>query len=192
MAQFDFIGAWTDSWQILNIILKRGDIALIPDFFYRTREPLFVTTLDERLKNMLMERRRVFLWSRHWSRFPPCLEPHPAKEMEGTYYVEFTKGGPLLDLSLPACYETDGVVNLAAGRLVLQRLYFNPDTSQWHHPSEEFKARFREVRSLIKTALVRHKIRNVAIWMGREALAMVQAGKAKVRGFGLKEENGLV
>lgn len=96
MAQFDFAGTWDDSWRLLDAVLAPRDLSLIPDMAFATPEPVFFTALDDSLKAILRERRRVFLWSSKWCRFPASLAPHPAKELAGTYYVRFDVGGPLL------------------------------------------------------------------------------------------------
>jgi hypothetical protein len=182
MAQFDFLGSWNDSWDIVAAILENKDLRLVPDLRYDKPEPLFATALDDSLKAMLLDRGNGFLWSTRFSRYPPVMGRIEGGEAAGKYTVSLTRGGPYLRLGLPFCYEEGGVINLAAGSLYYPSWFLNPEATVSEKASPELRAGFKDVKAVIRRHLVRLKSRP-DIWSGREASRLVEGGRARVRGF---------
>jgi hypothetical protein len=191
MAQFDYLGTWQDSWAILNAILEPGDVRLIPDLkylksrpnfrYYTKPEPLIFTSLNDELKEIMLVRRAGFLFSDKFSRSPPWFD---SIEIDGQkqYYVRSSCGGPCLDLTLPACYEAEGLLKLASAHLYYARHTWNPATEVWEPPSLELRAGYKEILNRMKRHLVRHRF-HMDIWTGRDALQLLQHNKARITGF---------
>lgn len=49
-------------------------------------------------------------------------------EKAGTYYLDVARGGPSLELTLPACYAEGDRLVLGPGMLSHQEIYLNPDS----------------------------------------------------------------
>jgi hypothetical protein len=194
MAQFDFLGTWTDSWLILHALLEPGDILLVADMDYDRPEPLFVRTVEEAQEEPLRAR-SWYLWSEQFSKHPPFLERMELEDNQEQYWVNVSTAGPLLQLVLPGCYRYDAAgvavhafdggpgLHLAPGMLSHQREYLDPQTQTWERASAAVKAGYKEVLHRMKTKLVRHRF-HVPIWTGRDALREVQENRARIHGFG--------
>jgi hypothetical protein len=182
MAQFEFLGTWNDSWNILAAILEHSEYSLVPDVKYDKPELLFVTKIDDPVKEMFLDRRNGFIWSTKFSLLPPSMNRIEGGVNVGKYYVSPTEGGPVLRLVLPACYEEGGVINLAPGMLSCPRATIKPGTNVAEKPSPAVRAGFKEVKAIIKRQLVRLKVR-ADIWSGQEASRLVEENRARIRGF---------
>ncbi len=141
--------------------------------------------MDAAAEEVLRNRRRVFIWGDDFSQYPPVLTPVHKDRADTLYTAEARKGGPSLDLSLPACYEEEGFVNLAHGMFSYHTEYQNPETGAWVIASAELKAGYRDILGRMKRHLVRHRFHEL-IWTGPDALRLLQEGKARISGFGLK------
>ncbi len=183
MGQFDFLGTWNDSWNLLGEILKRNDVKFVPDLKFNGPKPLYITYLDEEAKEVLRDRRNLYIWG-SFSIFPPCLDRIEEGQNAGKYSVWLAGGGPGLGLTLPACYEEGGLLNLGTGDLSYPKFTFNPNTNLWEPPSPALKAGYKDIKARIKRHLVRHKLKTF-IWIGKEALQLVKQNKAKITGFEL-------
>jgi hypothetical protein len=165
--------------------LRPGDIRLIPDLNYKSRRPTYKTDVDDRLRRMLRLRRNLFIWSETASRYPPVLLKIEAGPAAAKYFVDITRGGPGMVLTLPACYRRQGkILHLAPGLLTYPREWWNPEADRWEEPSTELKLAYRDIRRRIKSQLVRHRL-HVYIWTGQDALLQILEKKAQVHGFGL-------
>jgi hypothetical protein len=190
VSEFSFVGTWADSWIVLSAILDRGDIAIIPDLKYEKPEPIFVSVMDQALQQMVKERRRVFLWCRAFSIFPPYMLRIDGGPNAGKYSVYLPEGGPVLELTLPACYESEGIANLAPGTLSFPRRTLNPETGRWGKASSELLEGFKDIRDRIKRCLVRSK--SVAgIWIGPDAERLVDKKMARIHGFEGRKTGGV-
>lgn len=175
--QFEFLGTWTDSWAVLEAILKRGDATLIPDLWYEEPTPLAFVTVDETLKGLLRQRRRVYIWCTQFSKFPPHLEQQGSGPRAGKFFVRLPLSGPGLELTLPACFEAEGLINLNFGSLSYSKETLNPQSGKWERASSQLKAGYRDVRSrLCRYAL---KLEN-GIWTGLDAAQLLNTGRAKL------------
>ena len=182
MAQFNFLGTWNDSWGILAAILAHSEYSFVPDLYYDSPEPLFLTKIDYGLKEMLLDRRNGYIWSTKFSVDTLGMLSTKEGQNAGKYSVGSTEGGPVLRLVLPPCYEQGGVINLGPGMLSCPRWTIKPGTYDAKKPSAELRAGFKEVKAILKRQLVRLKVRP-DIWSGQEASRLVEEGRAKIHGF---------
>lgn len=183
MAQFDFLGSWDDSWQIMASILQIGHISVIPDLWYERPEPIFIKALDHEAKDILRDRRNMFLWSTKFSRFPPTMVRMEGGEKRGKYYLRLSGGGPGLQFTLPACYEKDGLWNLAVAHLEYQRETLNPETEQWEKPTPELIAGYKEVKEILLPHLVARHEFALHVPIAHDALRLLREGQARIAGF---------
>lgn len=184
MAQFDFLGSWDDSWKLVDSLLNRPGTTLYLDYWYKEPVRLCIKQLAMREKELLRKHKGVFICGEDFSLLPPQFSKVGNGEV--LYRLRENEGGPCLDLGLPACYERDGIINLAHGMFSYSHTYLNPESQQWEPASPQVIAAYKEIQGLFKQHLVRHKFHKY-IWTGRHALQLIQSGKARIRGFGLPE-----
>ncbi|MBS0260476.1 MAG: hypothetical protein JSS02_00860 [Planctomycetes bacterium] len=196
MAQFDFLGTWNDSWDVVSAILEPGDVRLIPALMYEQPQARFLSRLGEVHELCLAECARFYISCERFTRHPPEFWEIKAGKNKGRFAIDDRKAGPLLDLSLPGCFRYDDVgvpylaieggpgMHLAPGTLSNQREYLNPDTQEWEWVAEAVKAGFKDIVRRVKKRLLRHQFHK-PIWIGRNALCEVQAKNAMIHGFGL-------
>ncbi|HJT34424.1 MAG TPA: hypothetical protein VJ783_20500 [Pirellulales bacterium] len=177
VAEFSFFGTWNDSWELLGSILEVEGPKFVPDLKYDTDEPLFISTVDDSFKAMMLERRHTFIWSSNFSVFPPLLRRISAGAAKGKYFVDLSARGPALELTLPVCYRGARGLELGAGVLAYGRRTFNPSNGAWEGPSGQLIRGYAEVKNRLKDRLVRGpRTRNK--WFGPEALRLIEAGEA--------------
>jgi hypothetical protein len=185
MAQFDFLGSRIDSQNLLTMLLERPGTTLIADLWYKRPEADCIAYVDKNALELLMKRRGVYIWAEDFSHFPPVLA-----KVDDTppvlYSIQPKLGGPCLELTLPPCYEQEGFIHLAHGILSHQREYFNPESRVWERASPQLIAGYKNVQRLMKKYLVRHRFHE-PIWVGPDALTLLEQGRAKICGFGLHE-----
>ena len=196
MAQFDFLGTWQDSWEIITSILKPGDASLIADVTYDMPQAPLLTSIDDIQQQCFVGQRKFFVHSTKFSRNPLHWSQIDAGPNQGKNFIAERKGGPLLTLALPPCYRYDSQHNatnafedgsdlhLGCGTLLCHRRYWNEQALNWELPSEAVKSGYKEILQRMKTHLVRHQF-HVPIWVGKDALKQIQTGKASIDGFGL-------
>lgn len=182
MAQFDYLGSWQDSQGIVGGLLRRPGTRLLVDDWYTKPIPTCIDVPPRDARQLVQEWRSIFITGADFSPFPPQFSK--VENGEVLYRIRGNEGGPCLRLTLPACYEQDGMIYLAHGMFYYYREYLNPNTKAWEPPSPEVKAAYKEILRLIKQHLVRHKF-HTPIWIGRDALRLLQEDKARITGFGL-------
>jgi hypothetical protein len=185
MAQFDYLGTWNDSWQILARILERGGTRLVPDLWYTSPEPLYIEAIDSTAKEVLTKRRRLCIWADDFSRFPPIIKPVDYSRPDTLYTLQPTRGGPSIDFTLPPCYEEEGFTNLANGMCVAHGHYWNPESEVWERASANLQAGRKDIVRRMKQYLVRYKFHK-HIWIGPDGLRLLEEGKARITGYGLE------
>src|SRR5258708_7404225 len=127
MPQFDYLGSWDDSWMILDAILKKNGIHVIPDLWYEEPTATSFSTLNNELETVVQKKRRVYLWSEDFARVPPFLQRQNEGTMAGKYSIRPDIFGPVISLTLPACQDTEGLLNLRFGILSYQPESLNPE-----------------------------------------------------------------
>lgn len=185
--QFDFFGTWEDSWQLLGSAMRSANLVLVPDLWYERPEPLLYRALDEDLKSVLRQRGRGFLWSESFGPLEQLFLRQPTGVMAGRYRIRAAKSDPVIDLMLPACYESEGVTNLGVGILGA------PERTSVQAPDQngridEVVASFGDVRLRFRQVLKRHKMRRW-IWIGPDALRLVIEKKARLTAPGLSDSD---
>lgn len=191
MPQFDFLGTWEDSWALLDSILDREGVQALPDQWYGSNIPIGFSKLNEELKAILKKKRRLYLVSKDFSLLPPFLKKQNTGEMAGKYAIVETYAGPLISLTLPACYLKNDLTNLNFGALSYPTKIFNPVTRSLQPPSRELKAAYNDIRQRSKRILVRHKIASSWIYIGRNAFNLLKAGDAEIAAPGYCNQKGV-
>jgi hypothetical protein len=178
MRELPFLGTWEDSWQVLEAIIADGAFTMSPDKWYATPQSEVFRELTPELKDMLRERRRVYIWSPTYTRVPPVLERQEIGPKAGSYFIRLSKGGPGLELTLPACFKEDGPnLFLNYGSLTYPSLIQVSATGDWHKAPAALRDGFREVARRIQMRLVRHEDGN---WIGPSARELFRSGRAQL------------
>ncbi len=183
MAQFDFYGTWLDSWKLLEVLLEK-DLSLIPDKWYKKPDALFFKEITEDLKDLIHKKRRVFICGKKFSLFQPLFVQQKSGPKQGQYSIGAEYGGPYLDLTLPACFEKDDIINLSCGTLTFPKQYKNPETNEWLNAPAELKISYKDTCGDFKKKLKRFKYKKY-IWIGEDALGRLKTDKVKIvdKGF---------
>lgn len=179
MPSFQFFGTWDDSWTILQAILEQGDFEVTPDIRFEAPEPLKANHIDEKLKSMCQERGGVYIWSKQYTVHPPHLVRIEEGKYAGRYFVDMSKGGPGVNLHLPVCYTTDGLIRLSSGSLWLQSRTLNTEKNVWEPPSTSLKAGYRKLINLIKRHLTVWQS-DSKVWIGEFAKQLLESGIARI------------
>jgi len=85
-----------------------------------------------------------------------------------------------LQLTLPACFEIDGVIHLNSGALTCHQEVFNHETLKWER-TENMRLQLYDVcRSNLLKQLKKLVVGKKPIKIGCDALELVSSGKAKI------------
>jgi hypothetical protein len=188
MAEFDFYGTWEDSSLYLEKVVTLGRFTLVVDMPYEQPVVFQSKVLSEDLMTLLQQRPHLYLWSDEYSRFPAGFLP-------GRHYVTIDPhiSGPALQLSLPICFPAEVNVRLGEGVLSYLPLYENPETGELYKPPEALKQAYNDVRRLLQKTMARCFVRCrvvsagvikpivVPLWIGPNAMDLLEAGKAEIR-----------
>jgi hypothetical protein len=180
MRQFNYYGTWNDSLDVVQAILKRGDIRVIHDsgIWHRPVAKYF-HVLTEELETLLKTRPFLFLYGK-FSRFEPGFVLQENGPNAGTYWVSIKRGGPGLELGLPVCFENNGTICLGSRFLAYPAEYLNPETHLWERQCEEVRSTFSELRLLMKKCCLKRKKMNSPLFIGPRALELLNQGKARI------------
>lgn len=185
MAQFDFIGTWDDSWQIVEALLELEGLTLIHDRNYAEPSPWNLTELTTDTQHLLRERRRLFIWSDGFSLHPPVMNRIDPADGPSFYSINQMRGGPFLELDLPPCFFEAERLNLAAGSLSYMKSHFNPERNDWDAPSPALIDGYKSLIRLLKSRVVKRHQFHERIWAGKHALRELAENRAVLRGYGL-------
>jgi hypothetical protein len=172
--EFHFWGNKSDWWIILESILGLH-IKLVIDDWYQDNSISLHSAIDNKAKEQIESRRRVFLWRSDFSISKPEVEK------VGDYYsVLANEGGPMLQLTMPVCYlAEDGLTKLGVGSLAMHPRYFDSASNTWIAASDKLKAAYNEIKNTIKTNLIRHKATKY-IMIGKNAFDMIKDNRAVI------------
>jgi hypothetical protein len=172
MAQLDYFGTWNDSWAMLQDIFARGDIrAYWRGGPYERPEAEHFTVLTNGLKDCLRRTPVLYLFG-SFSTHPPLFQLHQGKAHDGKYFLFDNSGGPLISMMLANEGEVDGRLKLLVGDVSTQPEYeLAPD--HYEKPTPALKAAYADIQKRMKKYLIRHK----GIWIGQEALQLLEQGK---------------
>jgi hypothetical protein len=176
MAEFTFYGTDADQDRLLQVLFKVGGIGLIPYLKYETAKPL-VFTKDGAAFRRVFGQERVFYITGPFSKAPVFMEQNPYNM---GFYIDVFRGGPVLNITFFQAQAEKGIALIPSNSLVRQRVYWDDKLTIGMRPSPELEQGYRDLIKLLKTQLKRVKIKH-EIWIGPEALELVQQRKAKFR-----------
>lgn len=196
MAEFCFYGTWKDSLGWLEMLCEMRRFTFVESGWYTAPVPRQFTTIDDGCPEWLHKPAVLFLWSDSYSRFPPAFtDPNS----DGQMRIDSDKGGPALNLWLPACFEYKGRLveyrgrlSVGLGSLGYQPEYENPETGEWYKPPEALKQAYEELRALLRKSMVKRfawgrrftgrdfKPIIETYWLGRHAAQLLDEGKAEI------------
>jgi hypothetical protein len=167
-----------DSWKILEMLLRKN-LSLIPDQWYKTPKALFFNEVNDDLKELMHKKRRVFIWGKEFSLFQPLFVLQNSGPRQGEYSIGAEYGGPFLDLTLPACFERNGKINLSCGTFTYPEKFKNPEKDKWLKAPEELIKAYKVTCDDFKKTLKRFKYKKY-IWIGEDALNLLRTDEAKI------------
>ncbi|HXK58855.1 MAG TPA: hypothetical protein PLP42_03080 [Acidobacteriota bacterium] len=184
MPQFNFWASWEDSWSILRGFVEGRDVLLIPDRWYETPEAEVFRSVTEEVKNLLSNRRRLYIFSADAELRARYFERQEIGPRRGMYRFHAALGESL-DLTLPACYQEGSVTRLASGILTYPGEVFDWRSEQWRKPREELRNLYTQMCAVIKSYCLRRRVGQHSIFVGQNAVRLVEARQATLRAFGL-------
>jgi hypothetical protein len=174
VADFSFYASDRDRTAILDAIANLGDYSFIPDREYATGTPEICKTRDATVLNQLSPKRNFYI-SGPYSKEPPFM----GKAGPQHYYVDQSRGGPLIRLVLPLCREYHGRIWLGSGSLFRPAAFWDDKLACSNKPSEELESHYKRFRQTIKRFLRRRKIRTT-LWIGVDALSLLDKREAVI------------
>lgn len=181
MAEFEFMSTTEDYSAILEAVLAPRDIVLYVDLVYAKPEPFTISRLSDEAKATVMKRPHLLACGRSFSKTPPAMTRRNGGPAAGTYYVDFSKGGPGIALRLPYCYEDSGRLILKCGYLLSPRYYLDTETGQWKAPDETLRNAYRDLVRRIKKLC--HQMPESSVWITDAAHRLAEQGKAQLLGL---------
>lgn len=183
VAQFGFFGTWDDSWNLLSLLERRGDVSFILDVWRSSPEIQVFSIVSHRFRGMLRDHPRLFVLPRIYLDAPGRATLQNSGEKSGQYFMRET-GGPFLSLTLPACYEESDCICLNTGRLSYPVKYFDYCTDDGLPAPDALKLTYRDIVKSFKKALLKHKV-NSTVWIGHHALKLLKEGRARIVALGV-------
>lgn len=176
MRQFDFLATWDDSWEILGDVLSCAGTSVSPSRWYDKPVADTFTTLSPALKALLREKRQLYIWRPSFTEHPPALTMQELGPRTGSYFIDPSKGGPGLELVLPACFTRDDNLYLNYGSLSYPATILDRSTGESRRAPLALAEGFRDVLRTIQS----HLVQDGEKWLGKEALQLLRAGTAQV------------
>jgi hypothetical protein len=179
MPDFSYYGTFDESITILRDLVEQCRVTLIPDLgaFPEPLAPSYDAVTDEVFKQL--RRRRVLFLAGSFTRHPPKMRRLEAGPNAGSYYISIPEGGPLIQMTLATVNIVDGQPTLISGMVSQQKLYVDPVTGLSEPASPEVRQAFKEIVRTMKKRLVPYQLA-MKIWISREALRLLQSGKARI------------
>jgi hypothetical protein len=187
MAQFEYLGTWVDSFEILKILINNNSLTLIGNLWYEKNDTsglYVITENNDESRNYIKKYRNLFIWDKSITKFPPMLVKQNSGPKAGWHRLSYQRGGPMLDLTFPGCSQSDDSINLSIGILACPPYYENPETKEMEKTPNDVKVLFKLLCKDIKRQLVRYK-HNIYIWTGKDAVRLLGEGKARITSLGV-------
>ena len=186
MPQFDFFATWDDDWSLLTALFASTELNVIPDKWYRTREIEIYRHFDDKLKQHITKKRRVFLFSKDTKiNVMGGLDRQEEGPKAGHFSIESDSIGEVLELTFPACFEEDNTVCLGSGSLTYAKEFFNHTLDKWQSPSKPLIGFYNEIRAILKRNLKTTTIGKTKIWLGAHANELLESGDARITDLGV-------
>lgn len=184
MPDFSYYATFDESINILRDLVEQCGVKLIPDLgaFPDPNAPVFDAVTNEVIEQL--RRRRVVFLAGSFTRHPAKMRRLESGPNAGTYYISIPEGGPLLQMTLATVNPVDGKPTLISGMVSHQKRYQDPVTGHSEPASEEVSQAFKEIIATMKKRLVAHQLA-MKIWIGPEALALLQQGEARISDRGV-------
>jgi len=192
MAEFNFLGSWNDSVEILGTIIQSDNFTFLLDEVYLEAIPVwFRSPTEEMLKYLKDHRGSVILWSRQFSFFPPVFRMYEG----GIRDIDLSFSGPALHLAL-AIEGRKGKelrCQLGHGWVGYPSTFYHPETCEPYKPPEALIQAFSDVNKIIRSLCERRYVlsRRVTgkgevkpaietLWIGKKGLSLVEMGEAVI------------
>jgi hypothetical protein len=180
MAQFDFYGSRKDGFEILKCLLEQGEVIFVADIWYDMPVPLIIRRIDDEVAEILNRRPRVYVFPKGAMLQRCGFVQQDAGPCAGKFSIELDMMGQGLELTLPACYEESGMLNLSCGMAAYPRQFYSEKHGQWEKPGEEIKSAYSIVCKCIKKLSRRQMLISKSGWVGSDAAELLRSGKARI------------
>jgi hypothetical protein len=181
MAQTNFYGSRRDWLSILESILASTSALVICDAWYDTKDIQFFEHANEMLLTQLQKKRNCFLISRSLSNDAHLgFVQQKLGPKKGKFRIDVQRLPSGLQLTLPACFEENGMTLLNSGVLVCHQEVFNHANLKWERTESVRLQLYDECRVNLVRQLKKLVLGKNTIKIGPDALELVSFGKAKI------------
>jgi hypothetical protein len=176
--EFHYAAVWEDEQAMLTDVLVSEDVVAVTAEWYAEPIPFKFTKLGKDTVDRIRKAGMLYLWSKQYSRSPPQLD-----RVEKTYSVNEAIG-PMIVWSLSSrapAIDQEGL--LLPGCIYHDASYYDPRTDAYPDIPAELKAAYKRMVKILRKHLTTIEIKGKRIPIGRAALAELEAGKRRLRGF---------
>ncbi len=175
-----FFATWPDSWRIIRNILEREDVRILPDLWYERAEPQYHNALSEGLRDLLTVYRRAFIIERGESIALAGMVRQDDGPRTGMYRIDLTRLAEGLALTLPGCYQLEGLKRLSSGAISLPRRFMDHETGKPQPPSDGVRLLYDRVCGVIRKDCRKIRPGKRSAWVGSEGARLIAEGEAAI------------
>jgi hypothetical protein len=179
MAQFVYYSTVEEWWPIFAAILNEHSLRFAVDRPYAEQSCEYYTTIGNELKTMKPPVSRVFLLGDAFSDAPLFLRKQESGSMAGKYFIDVSRGGPALDLTMPADFGRGDILRLGPQWVSFQKLYWDDTLSVPLQAQNGLKDAFGAVKKTLQRKLLRQEL-NEVFWVSSGAWSLFEAGQAAI------------
>src|ERR1700683_2361066 len=178
MAGFWYFCTPEEWWELLDNVLEYQALKFVIDKPYSDANVSHYGRITDELRVSLPPRPRVYLLGDAFSDKPPFLRKQESGVMAGKFFVDISRGGPMLDFIMPAQFEERGLFWFGEGTLTFQKLYWNDSLTQATPASKALKDAFGLIKRTLQRRLLERKIGGQETWISPKAWELFEAAKA--------------
>src|SRR5258706_764786 len=178
MGEFVYYSTKDEWWGLMEAVLETHNVRFAVDRAYAEPWADCHGKLTDELRDEIRPLPRVYLVGDSFSDDPLYLWRQDGGINAGKYFIDISRGGPAMDLSMPAQFEEGGLVWFAEGSLGFQKLYWNDALTQAYPASKPLKDAFGLIKRTLQRHLLERKVAKQKMWVSPKAWELFEAGKA--------------
>jgi hypothetical protein len=191
--EFEYVATLQDELAIMRDVLQDEDITFYLWDWYPMRKPYSFQRISDQVEMAIRRKNGIvmfYLWGPAYSRQRVVL--NPVDKAEGSnepdvFPIDANVGPLIVWTTSSGTVPLDGVDTVAFGSIYYHPYYYHPDTDTFPKPTQELKDAYKRIVRIAKKHLKKIKHLGEPIYIGYDALARLNAGTLRIRGFGFAE-----